>query len=431
MTLILFVKAEQLSLFNAPVLVAGSTKKDGTVIKPYVRVQPVGVPEVPGGKPGLPLSAQAVQTVLVKAGITTPAKLAEVHAQLKDKPLVIAYGAGVDSTAMIFAVHAAGLKPTVITFADTGGEKPETYTQVEKMNVLLKQWDWPLINTVSHVTLATTGYKTLEGNCVDNETLPSIAFHKKSCSIKWKQGPQDQFLMGVSRGPNKRDAHPFWTATKAAGKRITKLIGYDAGKADIRRSAKLATGDENFDYAYPLQTLGWTRAECMAAITAVAGPDMVPVKSACFFCPASKKWELYWLAGHHPELLERSLHMERNAMLGHHSRYKDIEFGASWDKFIETKGTFPSTSTTVGLGMNYAWNQWARHNNVIDKDWKVLRTPEAVARFKALGQPPAEGDNALDQRTIGKNSMNIPLRKAVVLFFKGGGCRDCNRKWVL
>jgi hypothetical protein len=53
-------------------------------------------------------------------------------------------------------------------------------------------------------------------------------------------------------------------------------------------------------------------------------------------------------------------------------------------------------------------------NNVVDKNWNVLRTPEAKARFAALGQPPAAADNALDQRTIGKNTMGIPLRKAVL-----------------
>ena len=38
-----------------------------------------------------------------------------------------------------------------------------------------------------------------------------------------------------------------------------------------------------------------------------------PPKSACYFCPASKKQEILWLQEHHPELLERALAIERNA----------------------------------------------------------------------------------------------------------------------
>src|SRR5262249_931243 len=39
----------------------------------------------------------------------------------------------------------------------------------------------------------------------------------------------------------------------------------------------------------------------------------VPMKSSCFFRPASKKHEIVWLKQHHPELLERALAVERNA----------------------------------------------------------------------------------------------------------------------
>ncbi|EQD47603.1 hypothetical protein B2A_08387, partial [mine drainage metagenome] len=47
---------------------------------------------------------------------------------------------------MLVALHEADLKPDVITFADTGGEKPETLNHVEAMCVVLKSWGWPTIN---------------------------------------------------------------------------------------------------------------------------------------------------------------------------------------------------------------------------------------------------------------------------------------------
>src|SRR5262249_58987667 len=56
---------------------------------------------------------------------------------------------------------------------------------------------------------------------------------------------------------------------------------------------------------------GYARQRCQE-ITAGAGLP-VPMKSACFYCPASKKREIVWLAEHHPDLLERALAIERNA----------------------------------------------------------------------------------------------------------------------
>lgn len=192
----------------------------------------------------------------------------------------------------------------MITFADTGGEKPESLAMVAAMNEILTGWGWPPISVCRKVPLAKTDYTDLYGNCLSNETLPSLAFGMKSCSIKWKQIPQDQYLKGVKRGPNAAPSHPVWDQAIATGQRIVKLIGYDCGRADLRRSSKPPPADTDFDYTYPLQLLGWNRADCVQAISTKLGPHLVPVKSACFFCPASKRWELFWLAAHHPELLE-------------------------------------------------------------------------------------------------------------------------------
>ena len=324
-------------------------------------------------------------------------EVARLRMALSGRSLAVCFGAGVDSTAMLIALRAARLRPDVITFADTGGEKPETHLHVERMARVLREWEWPSVHVCIKRTNLTTGYTTLEGNCLSNETLPSLAFGMKSCSIKWKQGPQDQYLKGAASGPNAAPAHPLWARTQRAGERIVKLIGYDCGKADRRRSAALKPSDTDFDYVYPLQVIGWDRAACVAAIVAVLGADMVPIKSACFFCPASKQWELYWLAAHHPTLLERALEIERCALTGRHSRFDAVEFGASWDELVRSADRFPSTSTTVGLGRSFAWNQWARVNQVVDAQFRVRR--EDRSRFLRLAKPPADaGNNASDRR---------------------------------
>lgn len=318
---------------------------------------------------------------------------------LGGKLLALSFGSGVDSTAMLVALHEAGIRPDIITFADTGGEKPETITHIDRVNQVLAAWGWPMVDIVQKQTLPGTGYTDLYGNCWKNETLPSLAFGMKSCSIKWKQVPQDQFIKGCKRGPGKRDPHPIWLRSLSEGRRITKLIGYDCGKADIRRSKSLADGDADFDYLYPLQIIGWSRRDCVSAIAHGMGADLVPIKSACFFCPASKHWELYWLAAEHPDQLDKALKLERRALTGKHSRFDVVEFGASWDDMVRNADSFPSTSTCVGLGRSFSWNQWARVNGVVDAEFRVLRGEKDKERFLAMSDGLRDSDNALDSRS--------------------------------
>jgi hypothetical protein len=332
-----------------------------------------------------------------------------LRAVLAGRLIAVSFGAGVDSTAMLVALRQAGIRPDLITFADTGGEKPETIAHVGRMNEILETWGWPLITVCKKVTMASTGYADLYGNCMANETLPSLAFGMKSCSIKWKQDPQDYFIKGAKRGPNRCLPHPVWLESQRTSTRIVKLIGYDCGKADMRRSKDLASADRDFDFFYPLQAIGWSRPDCVGSIVDHLGLDMLPIKSACFFCPASKQWELFWLAARHPDLLERALVLERRALTGRHSRFDEVEFGASWDDLVRNADSFPSSSTTVGLGRSFAWNQWARLNGVVDEHFNVLRDEVSQRRFElAADQGRGDGiDNAEDQRS--RSTKVIPI----------------------
>lgn len=347
--------------------------------------------------------------------ILTTAQIQDLHSVLASRLIAACFGSGVDSTAMLIALHEANLRPGVTTFADTGGEKPETLAHLDAMNRVMAQWGWDPIAVCRKKTLAKTGYSDLYGNCLKNETLPSLAFGLKSCSLKWKVTPQDGYIKGSKRGPNARPPHPVWLESQRRGVRIVKLIGYDCGRADIRRSKNLSTHDGAFDYAYPLQILGWTRRDCVNVIEQALGAEMVPMKSACYFCPASRQWELLWLAAHHAELLERALRLERTALTGRHSRFDEIEFGASWEHIVRTSGRFPSTGTTVGLGRDFSWNQWARVHNVVDDQFRVHRTETHRERFLAMARDLCEVDNALDRRYRGIESSLVPRQLALAL----------------
>jgi len=229
-------------------------------------------------------------------------------------PVILNNGLGVDSTAMLVGLAARNERPDLVIFADTGGEKPETIAYLDVINPWLRTVGFPEV-TVVRRPVGSRGYRTLEENCLSNETLPSLAFGMKSCSLKWKAAAMDHFILGCSRGPNQHEGWRPALLALAEGKKPIKLIGYDAGPKDSRRATDRVE-DEHFLYRYPLREWGWDRDRCKAEIAAAGLP--VPPKSACFFCPATQPDELLWLAETHPDLFKRAVAMEDAARAGRH-----------------------------------------------------------------------------------------------------------------
>lgn len=209
---------------------------------------------------------------------------------------VAAWGGGTNSTALLIRWLHERRRLDLVMFADTGGELPETYAFRDTF------FDWVKKSGVVCVTVqGSYKYDTLEQECLSSKTLPSLAYGYKRCSLKWKRSPQDVWCN------NWQPAKDAWSA----GQKVLKLIGYDAGE---RRRAKI-DADEKYEYRYPLIEWGMGRSECIEEIAKAGLP--LPGKSACFFCPASKKREILDLKERHPEYLERALAIEKNADLWH------------------------------------------------------------------------------------------------------------------
>ena len=238
-------------------------------------------------------------------------------------PIIVAYGAGVDSTAMLIGLRDRNISPNLILFADTGSEKPETIAYLGVIGAWLAANAFPPITIVRRRS-PRAGDTSLHEECLRKSILPSLAYGGHSCSLKWKVDPQWAFT---------RD-HFGWERRQRRwrhGAFVTKLIGYDAGPADARRIVK-ASGKwpPGHRYRYPLAEWGWTREICERVIADEGLPT--PLKSACFMCPASKKHEVDWIAVTHPELATISIEMERRA----HRR---------------------GLTTTCGLGRRWSWSE--------------------------------------------------------------------------
>ena len=214
-------------------------------------------------------------------------------------PIVVAYGMGVDSTAMLIGMCHREIKPDLILFADTGSEKPETYAYLPVIQQWLAKVGFPPVTVVKYRPKPAK-YTTLEENCLINKTLPSLAFGRKACSLKWKRQPQDRYCN------NWQPAKDCWDS----GLKVIKAIGYDTSPRDSRRAHHIGD-DAKYTYVYYLREWGWDREECKRVITAEGLP--LPMKSACWFCPASQPEEIEWLIAHHPDLAQRIVTMENNA----------------------------------------------------------------------------------------------------------------------
>ncbi len=267
-----------------------------------------------------------------------------------DCPLVVAYGLGVDSTAMLIEFVRRGIRPDLILFADTGGEKPKTYEYLPVIQRYLRHVGFPPVTTVRYQPTRAV-YDTLEGQCLHTGTLPSLAYGGKSCSLKYKRQPQDKFIL--ERYPPEEFVRQGKRVLRAIGfeageerrtyAHVVKAIGLDANEEhrltwaqEVRREAEQPTRQQWLDqhffaYWYPLVEWGYDRERCNQIIAKAGLP--VPVKSACFFCPASKKHEIAWLEEHHPELLERALAIERNAQAKHKS-VKGLGRSYSWQGLV-------------------------------------------------------------------------------------------------
>ena len=80
-------------------------------------------------------------------------------------PVVVAYGAGVDSTALLIGLYWAAIHPDLILFADTGSEKPETISYLDVIDRWLASVGMPLVTRLKRRS-PRAGDTSLHGECL-------------------------------------------------------------------------------------------------------------------------------------------------------------------------------------------------------------------------------------------------------------------------
>lgn len=255
--------------------------------------------------------------------------------------IVMSYGGGTNSTAMLVGLHERRERPDYITFADTGSEQEYTYTHMNAVNSWLKSIGFPTITVVKPTQPQMVADGSLLVECERLGRLPSKAYGNGSCSMKWKVEPQNRWnrRMAESLGIEQSD--------------ITRLVGYDADEINRYERAVALADKQPTKLRFPLIEWDWGRDECVEAISRAGLPQ--PGKSSCVMCPSMKKHEILTLQKDYPITFARVLAMERRAMNG--------------------EGQAPQSM--CGLGRSFSWNEFI----------KELENPTQKCFFSDAGTP--------------------------------------------
>jgi hypothetical protein len=224
--------------------------------------------------------------------------------------IAIAYGGGVNTIATAVWCHQNGHIPTAMVMADPGSEWAHT---IAYRDGVFAEWcdsvDFPRVTVVNRIDEGEHNprawrLETLRDECMRIESLPSIAYGWKKCSAKYKG---DTSRWWFSR-------QPWAIAEWEAGKRIAKIIGYDAGEEyRVMDAFQNKWENERFVPWYPLFNAGLDRDGCINLIKSAGLP--VPGKSACTYCPSNKIDEWKLLRKIEPARFAEALAMSRNAQL--------------------------------------------------------------------------------------------------------------------
>jgi hypothetical protein len=256
--------------------------------------------------------------------------------------MILAYGMGVDSTAIllhwlenpearnykIFNVFKVGnsfrmvlkgkgsfkLKDLVVLTAMTGDEFPDLKELIEThifprlrkngiryVQIARKSEDEPLVvldDSRAPRKLHLNGAYKLSDEMLAAGTVPQVAFGKRTCSIKSKGWPLDAWIKQEAQG------EPFVEAIGFSRKEEFRLI------RDQNYSARRWPEGQKTSI-YPLiNDWGWTRQDCENYIREVTG--VIWPKSACAFCPFTNgKQSVLNRFEKYPDAAAFSMFMER------------------------------------------------------------------------------------------------------------------------
>ena len=119
-------------------------------------------------------------------------------------PVIAAWGAGVDSTAMLIELIERGERVDYVLFADTGAERKETYDFIPVFVAWLSERGVPvtIVRYQAKNFKNFPAYRTLTENVLACGTLPGISMGAASCSCSLASSSSTRPCRARPSGPS-------------------------------------------------------------------------------------------------------------------------------------------------------------------------------------------------------------------------------------
>lgn len=231
--------------------------------------------------------------------------------------IIVNFGGGLNSTALIIEAHRRGLKLDQIIFADTGSEKPGTYDFLEVFRAWLAERAMALtvVRWIRERGANRGRFIPIHEQCLERREFPSVTYGLKGCTNKWKQQPIDKFVRAL-------------LAEVSDEVQVERWLGYDADEPE--RWNPGAWKPERWTWRAPLIEWDMGRTDCRRTILEAGLP--LPPRSSCFICRNMRPAEIRELNDQHPEQMAIALQIEQRALT-----------------------TLKTPGSLAGLGGTYAW----------------------------------------------------------------------------
>ena len=285
--------------------------------------------------------------------------------KLPNLPIIVSYGGGTNSTALLISARLQGIEIDTILFSDTGNEHPRTYEFLQWFNEWLQQpWEFngkiypPMVGitvvkkrpgkagrrrklenellqdyyqlprkTLRLFILSVNGWlikrslrlyavgETLGEESIIQSKMPSKAYGYGTCSNNYKIRPIEKAIKA-----------------KYGDQKVIQWVGIHAGEVNrlFDKNGTVKPLETKLGFVdYPLIKMELFQANCEALCKLL---PRYPGKSSCWFCPNAKVHEVLQLKKEHPDLWELGCFME----------YQDAQFK-------------PKGSSVKGLGRSFKW----------------------------------------------------------------------------
>ncbi|CAE7860169.1 unnamed protein product [Symbiodinium microadriaticum] len=265
------------------------------------------------------LGAKLVTLALNEPELLRKHRRTNMIAQAKTELTVLSFGAGQDSTAILYMLaydkkfrrkYAPGR--LVVLFSDTGDEHPMTYLHLISVERFCEENDIEFYQITPDMGFHSDKWRTLRHQWEINHTVGmKVGF--KSCTDNLKIKPLYRFL---NRWIAREYGLPWYGTPWKNYFALVKFAG-EYGKVDVmigiarEEEGRVASADafkgskwmmRSVNRVYPLIDVGMNRADCQQKIRDYG--EVVPPPSNCMLCPFMNLVELLWLHRHYPKDFE-------------------------------------------------------------------------------------------------------------------------------